>query len=116
MVELARSIAEIGSIALIPVGVLLAVQYSRMLRLMEQKHPDLWRSLGAPRFWFSRTVAETTGTLGFLWRREYQLINDSALSSVCSSVRALHFLFATLIFIAITLFCFVAYHELGLAQ
>ena len=69
----------------------------RYLRMMRLSHPATWQSLGRPTpFPTGAALMMSFRVLRFLWRREYDTIDDRKFSRLSDLVRTYNFLFVCL--------------------
>ncbi len=71
------------------VTVIYLVQIGRLLRRLESKHKSIHDSLGSPLLVFNNTLRNNMLVLGWLWRREFETIDDNETIALARIVRAL---------------------------
>ena len=77
---------------------------ARMLRLMRKRHGDVWEKLGSPTLFFNASIKSDLVMQQYLKRKEYDLLNDQELSSVCRASVILQRIYMLVFFISLTLF------------
>ncbi len=65
------------------------IQTARLRGLLQQRHPQVWKSLGSPTLFFSNSPRNGMSVLDWLWRREYEGLGDAQTISLCKTVRLL---------------------------
>jgi uncharacterized membrane protein YraQ (UPF0718 family) len=69
------------------------------LQEMRSHHPDVWESLGRPTLIRNNTISNGLAVLRFLWRKEYQALDDAKFIRFAAFVRA--YLIAYTVFFAL---------------
>jgi|ERR1035437_5711222 hypothetical protein len=78
----------------------LAMQH-RLLKDMRTRHAAVWESLGSPTLIMNNSVSNNLAVMRFLWRKEYQSIDDPDFVALARAVRI--YSIAYLIFFAFVL-------------
>ena len=81
---------SLGMLLIAVVG--MGLQY-RFLRIMRVRHPELWRSLGKPRWYPTSNLLLTSPVLRFLWHRDYCAVPDQEFATLGGIVRFYHLMF-----------------------
>lgn len=75
-----------------------------MLRLMRKRHGDVWEKLGSPTLFFNASIKRDFVIQRYLKRKEYDLLDDQELSSVCRALVILQRIYMLVFFVSLTLF------------
>jgi len=49
---------------------------SAFLKVLRERHPAVWESLGEPSLFLNNSIANSLAVLRFLWRKDYEALND----------------------------------------
>jgi hypothetical protein len=84
--------------ALVVIG---CAMHSHFLREMRSRHPRVWESLGRPTLVMNNSISNGLAFLRFLWRRDYDALDDPEFARLGRQLRT--FTFAYLILLAAVL-------------
>jgi hypothetical protein len=69
--------------------VIYLVQVGRLLRRLESKHQAVHESLGSPLLIFNNRPRNNMLVLGWLWRREFESLDDAGTIALARNVRTM---------------------------
>ena len=81
------------SLVILVIAIVGMVLQYRFLRIMRVRHPELWRSLGKPRWYATSNLLFTPLVLRFLWHRDYCAVPDQEFATLSGVVRFYHLMF-----------------------
>jgi Trk-type K+ transport system membrane component len=77
--------------------------HADFLRELRSRHPAVWESLGRPTLFMNNSIANGLAVMRFLWRKEYEALNDRDFAQKARVLRTLSiaylFLFAVIVVI-----------------